>query len=61
MSDVPRITVSVEFRGETVQQEGAFFTVATCSGGRRSLTRSPAVGLWAWPASSSATAMSAAR
>ena len=25
MSDVPHITVSVELRGETVQQEGAFF------------------------------------
>ena len=25
MSDVPRITVSVEFRGETVRQQGAFF------------------------------------
>ena len=25
MSDVPHITVSVEFRGETVRQQGAFF------------------------------------
>ena len=25
MSDVPNITVSVEFRGETVRQHGAFF------------------------------------
>lgn len=25
MSDVPNITVSVEFRGETVRHQGAFF------------------------------------
>ena len=25
MSDVPHITVSVEFRGETVRHQGAFF------------------------------------
>lgn len=28
MSDAPHITVSVEFRGETAQQQGAFFVDA---------------------------------